>query len=66
MILNLSIQEDHIDLLINRCKDSTVIDAMACGRSVQQVVKPFVFIYLHLLSELCLRLGYTGLAVLVF
>ena len=40
-----------IDLLIDRCKGSKVIDAMACGRNVQQVVKPFVCIYLHSLSE---------------
>lgn len=44
----------------------------ACGRNVQQVVKPFVFIYLHPLSEYfhgivtCPRPGYTGLVVLVF
>lgn len=39
---------------------------------MQQVVKPFVFIYLHPLSEYfhgivtCPRPGYTGLVVLVF
>ena len=61
-----------IDLLIDRCKGSKVIDAMAYGRNVQQVVKPFVFIYLHPLSEyfqvlvMCPRPGYTGLVVLVF
>ena len=61
-----------IDLLIDKCKGSKAIDAMACGRNVQQVVKAFVFIYLHSLSEYfhgivtCPRPVYRGLVVLVF